>query len=68
MKKKLTEIQAVWDDSENGWYFRAGIHHGWMPYDPPGDTDDLEMLEDEARAFADWCGLDATDATFEVIR
>lgn len=61
------KIQAIWDG--DGWYFRGGDHEGTMP--GHHDLTDRDMADediaDEARLWAIWCGLDATD-NVEIIR
>jgi hypothetical protein len=59
-KMEKSRLAAIWDDSENGWYFRADQHEGFMPTglcdtENPEEVD--ENLIDATREFARYCGV-----------
>lgn len=65
-------LKAIWDNSEDGWYFEvktnrrfeSGLAPGQGALDDPNLSD--SKLKSEAKKFAKWCGINAARFEFEI--
>jgi hypothetical protein len=65
--------RAVWDNSEEGWYFEVSVNGHLESGCKPGEVfDDPDEKQKELRAaalrYAKWCGMDVKNLEFSILK
>lgn len=71
MENEKSRLAAIWDSSEDSWYFRADQHEGGYESYTGWDSEDLyetdENLTQGAREYAIYCGV-SPEGEVEIVR